>query len=353
MIKTSAQELYDIGGTQTFQNTVKQEFSTQTYATSLYVITDKNNNIKGTLGYIIDQTENVKIETQLKEVVNLQNQLLDNLPVGLRLFNLKKEVTHVNRTFEKLSGFHETQVLSSECESLFSCMQCNSDICPQNKVRLENKKQHHETVKYKANNSVGTYSVDYFPQYNAANNLQGIIEITTDISDTKTLLDKNHELVIYDELTGLLNQRGIMNIGANYLRLAERTKKPFFALSFDVYGMRKVNQQFGEKAGDHLLKDVAVILNDTFRETDLIARVGGDEFIVLLNDSDYVNNDNSHFARLELNIQKYNLQTEKEYKLIIDTGIAEYMPKTHKDLMSLIEESEGLVSDQQLKRNLC
>ena len=351
-LQISSAELLDVGGRKSIKESVIDEVGVLNLDTSLFLIKKENQNIQGVLGFIVNETKKVATELQLEEALILQTQLMNSLPVGLRIFSLDKRVKLVNKAFEKLCGLKDHQLVDIACEKLFTCMQCSPEVCPLKKAKDESISTHVETIKYNKKGEIRTLSIDFKPLYDDHGVLSGIIEISTDISQTKSLQDKTHELIVADELTGLLNYRGLMGSGENYFRLAQRTGKPFFALHFDIYGMRRINHQFGESAGDKVLKDFAKILIDTFRDTDLIARIGGDEFVVLLNDSDYKMADSGHFVRLELNIQKYNLKTENELKLLIDTGIVQYAKQTHSDLELLLDQCEKLVYEQQLKRNI-
>ncbi|MCP4323159.1 MAG: sensor domain-containing diguanylate cyclase [Alteromonadales bacterium] len=352
VLQVSAAELSDLGGKRSFRESVIDEVGIVNLETSLFLVKKETQEREGVLGYIVNETNKVGTQKQLEKALVLQTQLLNSLSVGIRIFNTDNEVKLVNQAFEKLSGYAKSQLMEIGCEKLFTCMQCSPEVCPLKKAKDETLAKHVETIKYNQKGEIRTLSVDFQPLYDGDGALSGIIEISTDISQTKSLQDKTHELIVADELTSLLNLRGLMGSGQNYFRLAQRTKKPFFALHFDIHGMRKLNYQFGEKAGDKLLKDFAGILIDTFRDTDLIARIGGDEFVVLLNDSDYKMADSGHFVRLELNVQKYNLQPENELKLLIDTGIVQYSSKTHSNLDMLLEQCEKLVYEQQLKRNI-
>ncbi|WP_028863166.1 sensor domain-containing diguanylate cyclase [Psychromonas aquimarina] len=351
-IQISAQELMEAGGSSKTESEVIEGLSSSNFVTSLFVLQNQHQSITGLLGFISENTEKKSLKKALAEALFFQQQLLNLIPMGVRLFNADRQISEINQAFELLSGFNKKQMLSADCENMFTCLQCNPEECPLRKTQEDRLHHQIETVKYKADGEVGTFVVSYAPLQLKSGEFNGIIELTTDISDKKSLLDKTRELIINDELTGLLNMRGLLNIGANYFRLSERTKKPFFALYFDIFGMKKLNYQFGEKAGDQLLKDFTEILKDTFRDTDLIARVGGDEFAVLLNESDYRISDRGHFTRLEHNVQKYNQHSSNEYKLVLDTGIVEYSPQLHVDLQELISESEKLVYEQKLKRNI-
>ena len=351
-LQVSSTELADLKGIKSIKERVIDEVGMKNLAISLFLIENKDKKVEGVLGYIVDETSVINTQQQLEETLKLQEQLINSLSIGVRIFDINKEVKLVNREFEKLSGYNKLQLIDTACEKFFTCLQCSPEVCPLNKAKTERLATNIETIKYTQQGEIRTLAVDFNPLYDSNGILNGIVEISTDVSETKNLRDKTHELITCDELTGLLNLRGLMSSGDNYFKLAQRTNTPFFSLHFDIHGMRKLNYRFGEDAGDKLLKDFALILIETFRDTDLLARIGGDEFVVLLNDADYKIADSAHFVRLELNVQKYNLQPDNKLKLLVDTGIVQYSNKTHKSLDMLLDQCEKLVYEQQLKRTI-
>jgi diguanylate cyclase (GGDEF)-like protein len=88
------------------------------------------------------------------------------------------------------------------------------------------------------------------------------------------------DLTLRDELTGLYNVRGFNFLAAQSLRLAQRANLPFSVLFIDVDGLKRINDDLGHNVGSALLVETAKILYTTFRDADVIARIGGDEFIV-------------------------------------------------------------------------
>ncbi len=86
---------------------------------------------------------------------------------------------------------------------------------------------------------------------------------------------------MHDELTGLYNRRAFMEIAAQRLNLAQREGKTIVFLFVDLDGMKWINDTLGHQEGDRALIEVSDLLRTVFRTSDLIARIGGDEFVVL------------------------------------------------------------------------
>ncbi len=101
----------------------------------------------------------------------------------------------------------------------------------------------------------------------------------------KELEAKNYELdqmAIRDPLTGMYNRRFFDEVLAREWRRFQRTGEPFTVIIMDLDGFKTINDRYGHEAGDQALREVGVALRNLLRESDLVARVGGDEFAALL-----------------------------------------------------------------------
>jgi len=90
-----------------------------------------------------------------------------------------------------------------------------------------------------------------------------------------------HDLSIRDELTGLYNLRGFHLLAEQALRLAQRSQLPLSVLFIDVDNLKAINDSLGHSAGSAFLAETAELLKETFREADVMGRIGGDEFAVV------------------------------------------------------------------------
>jgi diguanylate cyclase (GGDEF)-like protein len=95
------------------------------------------------------------------------------------------------------------------------------------------------------------------------------------------LLQELHELSLSDELTALANRRGFMMLAEQHLKFARRTHQRLLIFFIDLDGMKPINDVFGHSAGDRALVETANLLRETFRESDILARIGGDEFVAM------------------------------------------------------------------------
>lgn len=130
------------------------------------------------------------------------------------------------------------------------------------------------------------------------------------------------QMALTDELTGLRNRRGFLLLADHAWRLARRTRVQCRLLFIDLDGVKHVNDTQGHQVGDALLVDAARVLNSAFRETDVIGRIGGDEFAVL-ELMDQSENADARSLRLQEKIDDFNRYAGRTYQLSMSFGIEE------------------------------
>jgi diguanylate cyclase (GGDEF)-like protein/PAS domain S-box-containing protein len=167
-----------------------------------------------------------------------------------------------------------------------------------------------------------------------------IVAIYDDVTERKRMEDEIRALSITDQLTGLFNRRGFLALAEQQLKIADRTKKDHLLFYIDLDGMKWINDNLGHKEGDNALIELAAVLKETFRLSDIIARMGGDEFAVLAIDIPEGNVD-IHMARLQDQIDMHNGRDNRQYKLSISVGCSCYDPAnscTIDELMASADE---------------
>ena len=146
-----------------------------------------------------------------------------------------------------------------------------------------------------------------------------------------------------DPLTRLYNRK----ILYNYIEKVWIKKNSLFTLIFiDLDNFKPINDNFGHEEGDKVLKKVANILKDNFREDDFIIRFGGDEFIILLG----LKNKDISRIRKKINFLRKKLEKKlRKYNLSFSYGIAVY-PQDGKELSALLEKADMEMYKEKKKR---
>ena len=151
-------------------------------------------------------------------------------------------------------------------------------------------------------------------------------------------------LALTDELTGLHNRRGFLALGEQQLKLARRSERGVFLFFADLDGLKQINDSFGHLEGDLALIRTAKVLKETFRESDVIARVGGDEFAILaIEASDQ--NEATIRNRLQKNLRSCHVG-ESRYILSLSMGVACFNPRRSTSIRQLMAEADHAMYEQ-------
>ncbi|MCX5976111.1 MAG: diguanylate cyclase [Coprothermobacterota bacterium] len=152
-------------------------------------------------------------------------------------------------------------------------------------------------------------------------------------------------LSLTDELTGLPNRRAFITLGDHELRVAQRSGEWVFLLYMDVDQFKQINDALSHAVGDQALKDVASVLRNAFRASDIVARIGGDEFVVM------VIGEKEDFPleagqRLANAVKVFTDSNPRPYRLSLSIGSASVSPGQTTTLDSLLEQADHSMYEQ-------
>ncbi len=154
---------------------------------------------------------------------------------------------------------------------------------------------------------------------------------------------------ITDELTGIYNRKGFYTLASHLLKLAKRTRQGIFLLYADVDDLKEVNDNYGHKEGDLMLTETADLLSRHYRESDIIARVGGDEFVVFpvgtTGDVPQLISD-----RLEKNLKLHNEQGGAKHRLSLSWGTAFYEPESPCSIDDLLAQADTAMYEMKKRK---
>jgi diguanylate cyclase (GGDEF)-like protein/PAS domain S-box-containing protein len=175
--------------------------------------------------------------------------------------------------------------------------------------------------------------------------------VSKDITEYKEMEEALRTLSLTDELTGLYNRRGFFTLTDQFLKLARRQKKGIFMLYADIDSLKEINDTFGHKEGDTVLIETAEILKKNYRESDIIARIGGDEFVVIPIGTTGDNID-IITSRFEKSVEIYNSKSKREYNLSLSYGLAYYDPENPCSIDELlIQADKTMYEHKRYKKN--
>jgi diguanylate cyclase (GGDEF)-like protein/PAS domain S-box-containing protein len=175
--------------------------------------------------------------------------------------------------------------------------------------------------------------------------------VSKKITELKRLEESLRSLSLSDDLTGLYNRRGFFSLAEQHCRQAKRRNTRVFMLYGDVDDLKIINDTFGHHEGDRALIEIATILKETYRESDIVARIGGDEFVVMP-----VGNSESSIdiitSRLQKKLEALNERKDRAYRLSITVGIAHFDPEHPCSVDELLAEGDRMMYEQKKKKDL-
>jgi two-component system cell cycle response regulator len=154
------------------------------------------------------------------------------------------------------------------------------------------------------------------------------------------------ELALVDDITGLHNRRSFMLLAQQQLKEATRAQRPVIALFLDVDHLKAINDTYGHAEGDRALRLVADALRAACRESDIIGRLSGDEFAIVLAEAHDLDG-------LEGRVRCRVAEAAKEvnYPLAVSIGVGRCEPGEHCTLADLFERADqAMYADKATKR---
>jgi diguanylate cyclase (GGDEF)-like protein len=150
------------------------------------------------------------------------------------------------------------------------------------------------------------------------------------------------QLATVDELTGICNRRGFECLAAHALEMCRRLDEPASLYYLDLDGFKRINDGAGHQEGDQALKEFARALNKTFRDSDVLGRIGGDEFAVLVTNS---SDEGSKLAlqRLNRTLSDRELRPERGYDIHYSVGVLHFDPAERTSISDLMNKADQMM----------
>ncbi|WP_395010544.1 EAL domain-containing protein [Undibacterium sp.] len=203
-----------------------------------------------------------------------------------KMLDFGPHLVFVNQAFERSTGYTRTEAIGQSLEMLYGP---NSDVHEIHRIRTAINTQHairSEIVGYTKSGEEFWLEVDIRPINNQQGQCTHYVAIERDITDRKKAELDIYRLAFFDVLTGLPNRRLLRDRMSVQLANAQRTGNYSAVLFIDLDHFKTINDARGHATGDMLLIEVAKRLSHLLREVDTVARIGGDEFVVLIDSLD-------------------------------------------------------------------
>lgn len=168
--------------------------------------------------------------------------------------------------------------------------------------------------------------------------------------ERKRVEDELRLLSLLDDLTGVNNRRGFFLLAEQFRKVAIRNVTSMYLMYVDLDAFKSINDTYGHERGDQTLRDFAVLLRETFRASDVIARIGGDEFVVFPVGTTREGVD-IMIERFHRRLERYNESVEESLRLHVSVGLSYFDPDAPCTLDDLVRAAdESMYADKRRKK---
>jgi diguanylate cyclase (GGDEF)-like protein/PAS domain S-box-containing protein len=251
--------------------------------------------------------------------------IMTSIKAGVMVIDVKKhEIVDINKAASELIGIPKKEIIGKECHEY---------VCPAEKGRcpitdltqvIDNSERFLLNARHRKIPIIKTVVPITFK------NRKYLLETFIDISERKRMDEKLKKLATTDILTGAYNRTVFDEIITREMERVKRYNKSLSVTLFDIDHFKKVNDMFGHNVGDYVLKKIATIVKKTIRNVDYFIRWGGEEFVIILAETDkkqaYV-----LAERIRTGIEKFNFN--KAAKITISCGVAEFKKEDTKNTL--------------------
>jgi len=291
-----------------------------------------------------ERAERTQVEEALRVSAREWGTTFDAINDMVALTDSEGRIVRCNKAMANLLERPVDKIIGHRCFELLHGTSEPIKECPF--LRLQ-KTRCRESLVWAVRDRWFNIAVD--PLMDQEGKIVGGVHIMSDITERKQMEEKLRTFSFIDDLTGLYNRRGFLTLAEQQVKIANRTKGKMLLFFIDLDDMKWINDTFGHQEGDQALREVATILKETFRESDIMARMGGDEFVVLTVETDRENKD-LLVPRLQENIACHNNRKgSRNFDLSISMGTAIYDPRPPCLIDELLEQADQSMYEQ--KRN--
>lgn len=215
--------------------------------------------------------------------INLLSQAMDQAPAPVVITALDGTIEYVNAMFSRVTGFDPGEVIGQTPRVL------RSDLTPPEVYQdlwqtiKAGKEWESELANRRKNGQIYWEWVRISPVRDSHGDIIKYLKVSQDITERKSYEENLHFLSTHDPLTGLFNRS---YFDAILKRFCTSPDYPVSIVVADIDGLKQVNDTSGHGEGDQMIRRAAELLMAVFRASDVVSRIGGDEFVVLLPHTD-------------------------------------------------------------------
>lgn len=248
-----------------------------------------------------DITEQLQTEENLRLSERRFRTILDSNADGIIIIDEEKTIKFLNRACEEILCRKASHLLFAKCDFIQS-------LVPRMEIEMFDPLGRKKIIEVRVN----AIEMDGQPHWIAS---------LRDLTELCSLREELKSMTWQDTLTSISNRRGFFNQAEQLRQIAQRQGRGLMMMFIDLDGLKAINDRFGHIAGDQALIDTASILKESSRKSDVVARIGGDEFAVLGLEN-RANTSSVPRRRVNMALRRFNGKSMRPYQIAISIGIA-------------------------------
>ena len=249
--------------------------------TTSHFIYDKDGKVVGIEGLLVDITKRKKAEEALHKSQQEFAGLFRNNPEALVYVDEKGTILNINPRFTELFGYTLEEIKGRNIDDGMIHLPDKMEEAKGITEKALKGNFYCETIRKKKDSTLFPVSLS-ISNITINGKLKGAIATYFDITERKKLEKKLEKLAHFDNLTGCYSRGYGLALLEEQIKTANRKKTPILLLYLDVDEFKKINDTYGHKEGDRVLKGAVKLFKSTLRKIDIICRMGGDEFTVII-----------------------------------------------------------------------
>lgn len=290
-------------------------------------------------GHLSAVIENARLFEEIEERRLYLEGVLGAAPDAIVALDAHHRIVEWNTGAEKLFGYSREEVIGRDIDRLVTNPDTIEEAAEFRQIVMSGKDLPPvETVRYRKDGSRVDVLLAASPIM-VGDELIGVAVVYTDITERVRAEEQLAYIATHDSLTGVPNRLGFLTLAEQQLKMAHRARKRMVLLFADFDHLKQINDAFGHSEGDQALVEVAHVLEETFRESDIIGRIGGDEFAVLAVETDDASIE-ILVTRLQENLEARNATGDLRYELSLSVGLARYDPEAPCSIDELLARAD-------------
>ncbi len=277
---------------------------------------------------------------QTKKRLRKFSKAIEQSPVSIVITDLKGNIEYVNPKFTQMTGYSLEEILGENPQVLKTDYHPDSYYQDLWETITAGQNWEGEFYNQKKNGEYYWERAKITPIFNQVGEIEAFIGIKEDITEEKKLKDKLKFFAQRDELTNTYNRRAGYKILKNMIKNIDN-QGGFFSIAFiDINNLKLVNDVYGHDIGDEYIINVVETIKEVTREEDIIARFGGDEFLIIFAEI----KDEIAFKileRIQVKLKLINQIEKYNYKMSISYGVEEYNLEKELGLNELISTADS------------